>query len=184
MLDLDNLERLRWPKFLSPFLNSSSPWPIGFDDWWQRNKAHLSHLPSDLCEQWIHRHWLHSEFTFLPLESLNYRRKTWSGSELLRSIYRWQGGLLRPEFDYKTFQRSGGDDRTQTAIALDEGTWDYPMVLLSTPHGVIDGGRPLPNVRLVIVEGHQRHRYLNALHVLGRPPTGPHETIIVSSPIV
>lgn len=57
------------------------------------------------------------------------------------------------------------------------------MVLLSTPFGVIEGGVNLPNVRLVIVEGHQRHRYLNALHVLGRAPAGPHETIILSTPL-
>lgn len=55
------------------------------------------------------------------------------------------------------------------------------MVLLSTPFGVIDGGEALPDVLFVIVEGHQRHRYLNALHALGRAPAGPHETIILST---
>jgi hypothetical protein len=82
------------------------------------------------------------------------------------------------------FQRDGGEDRHATARALDSGTWDFPMVLLSTPGGVIDGNRPLPDVRLVIVEGHQRHRYLNALHALGHPPEGPHDTIILHSPLV
>lgn len=55
------------------------------------------------------------------------------------------------------------------------------MVLLSTPFGVIDSGELLPDLRLVIVEGHQRYRYLNALHVLGRAPALPHETIILST---
>jgi hypothetical protein len=49
---------------------------------------------------------------------------------------------------------------------------------------VIDGGEHRPQVRYVIVEGHQRHRYLNALHELGMPPAGPHEVIVISSPIV
>lgn len=55
------------------------------------------------------------------------------------------------------------------------------MVLLSTPNGIVVGGQVLPQVRLVIVEGHQRHRYLNALHALGMAPSGPHEVLILSS---
>lgn len=58
------------------------------------------------------------------------------------------------------------------------------MVLLSTPNGVIDAGEMRLAVRLVIVEGHQRHRYLNALHALGRPPAGLHEVIILSTPLI
>lgn len=107
-----------------------------------------------------------------------------SGPDLLASVHRAWGEELDPEFDYDTFQRRGGTDRHATALALDAGTWDYPMVLLSTPFGVIDGGNPLPDVRLVIVEGHQRHRYLNALHALGRAPAGPHETIVLTTPII
>ena len=58
------------------------------------------------------------------------------------------------------------------------------MVLLSTPHGVIDNGAAHPEVRYVLIEGHQRHRYLNALHARGTPPPGPHEVIILTSPLV
>lgn len=151
--------------------------------WWARNREMLAHLPRNLCEQCIYRHWTHSPFSFLPLDGLAWERRLWSGDELLASIHRAWGGELNPQFDHDAFQRRGGADRHPTAVALDEGTWDYPMVLLSTPFGVIDGGEVLPDVRLVIVEGHQRHRYLNALHDLGRAPAGPHETLILSTPL-
>lgn len=139
------------------------------------------HLPAVLCEQWIYRHWTHSPFTFLPLQTLAWQQRFLDGEELLGSVYRAFGGELNAQFDYETFQRRGGADRHRTAVALDCGSWDFPMVLLSTPYGIVDLNTAHPAVRLVIVEGHQRHRYLNALHALRRPPTGPHEVIILSS---
>jgi hypothetical protein len=172
-----------WPIHLEP-LNRDSVYKESFQDWWERVKSELSHLAPDLCEQWIYRHWTNSPFTFLPLNTLNWERKSWDGKILLSSIYRAWGGELHPQFDYDTFQRKGGNNRHPTALALDQGTWDYPMILLSTPNGVVDNGHILTDVRFVIVEGHQRHRYLNALHVLGRPPSGPHDTICISSPAV
>jgi len=181
-LNLDQVLPTAWPESLRP-IGESTFEKEPFSDWWHRNRQMLAHLPRDLVEQWIYRHWTHSPFSFLPLDDLTWKRRFWSGADLLRSIHRAWGEQLDPQFDYDTFQRQGGADRHPTALALDCGTWDYPMVLLSTPFGIIDGGRSMPSVRLVIVEGHQRHRYLNALHSLGKAPAGPHETIILSTPL-
>jgi len=180
--DLDHVPPTSWPEALRP-IGESTGAKEPFEVWWDRNRHALAHLPEDLTEQWIYRHWTHSPFSFLPLEDLTWERRPLRGADLLASVHRAWGGELHPEFDYETFQRRGGTDRHATALALDAGTWDYPMVLLSTPFGVIDGGKPLPDVRLVIVEGHQRHRYLNALHALGLAPAGPHETIVLTTPI-
>jgi hypothetical protein len=169
-----------WPEILRP-VNHDSHDKEAFDTWWQRNTVILSHLPPDLCQQWIYRHWTHSPFSFLQPETLTWERRFYDGQELLGSIYRAFGGDLHPQLDYETFQRKRGADRHQTAKALDSGTWDYPMILLFTPRGVIDVGNYLPDVRLLIVEGHQRHRYLNALHALGRAPFGSHEVLVLTT---
>ena len=176
-------DRSVWPAHLKP-RGEGTIEKEAFDSWWPRNRAELAHLPAVLCEQWIHRHWTHSPFSFLPLQTLASQKRSLGGEELLGSVYRAFGGELNPQFDYETFQRRGGADRHRTAVALDSDSWDYPMVLLSTPYGIVDVDTMHPPVRLVIVEGHQRHRYLNALHALGRPPTGPHQVIILSSPEV
>lgn len=172
-----------WPDRLRP-IGEGSFHSETFADWWTRNRAELGHLPPDLCEQWIYRHWTQSPFAFLPLDTLECERRIYPGEKLLASIYRAFAGTLHPQFDYDTFQRNGGDHRHATALALDSGTWDYPMVLLSTPYGVSNLGKLHRDVRLVIIEGHQRHRYLNALHALEMPPEGPHEVLVVSSPLV
>lgn len=179
--DLDHLPDLAWPEDFRP-VGEATAGKEAFGHWWLRNH-NLHHLPEALCEQWVYRHWTGSPFSFIPLDTLECRCEAWDGERILRSIYRAWGGELHPQFDYETFQRDGGEGRLQTAVALDSGTWDYPMVLLATPNGIIDAGEARPDVRLVIVEGHQRHRYLNALHELGSPPAGPHEIFILSTPL-
>lgn len=176
-------DRSVWPEQLRP-RDEGEFEKETFNQWWIRNGAKLRHLPPELCEQRIYRHWTHTRFRFLPLDNLSCERRWFAGEELLGSIYRAFGGDLHPQFDYKTFQRRGGEDRHPTAVALDSGSWDCPMVLLSTPNGIVDLGQNRPEVRHVIVEGHQRHRYLNALHMLGNPPIGPHEVFILTSPTV
>ncbi|MGE6695720.1 MAG: hypothetical protein BVN33_14310 [Proteobacteria bacterium ST_bin13] len=179
-LDLDVHREPVWPEHLRPVGEGSFD-KEDFATWWARHGAELGHLHPQLCEQWIHRHWTYSRFAWIPLGSLRWRLETMTGEAILGSIRREYGGELHPEFDYKTFARDDYLGRHQTAIALDSGTWDYPMVLLSTPNGVVSGGEDLADVRLVLVEGHQRHRYLNALHVRATPPAGPHLVFILDS---
>lgn len=182
--DLDAVRETAWPAHLMPEGEGDRFDKEPFEAWWPRVQGELGHLPPRLCEQWIHRHWLGSPFRFLPLQTLSWREVTMTGEALMAGVQRAWGGGLDAAFDYATFQRRGGDDRHPTARALDDGTWDYPMVLLSTPAGIHIEGRDHADARLVIVEGHQRHRYLAALHALGRPPAGPHSVYILSSPIV
>ena len=181
--DLTRAYESQWPIELRP-VGEGTIEKEAFGEWWIRHSDRLAHLPPDLCEQWIHRHWMYSPFKFLPLETLQWERQKWEGDKLLSAIYRSLGGELNPKYDYKVFQRKGGENHHPTALALDAGTWDYPMILLSTPNGIIESGYLKADVRLVIVEGHQRHRYLNALHFLDQQPDGPHEVIIISSPTV
>jgi hypothetical protein len=142
-----------------------------FTTWWARNEDQVGHLHPQLAEQWVYRHWADTEFSFLPLDSLTWELHEMAGAEILLRIRREIAKRLDPEFDYEQLQGLGGFGKAQTAEELDEGTWAYPIVALSTPtgwvtrdlmhpHGLIE----LPNERLMLLEGHQRHRYLNALH--------------------
>lgn len=114
-------DRSVWPRKIRP-VGYGSCCKEAFHQWWQRNNDVLSHLPPDLCEQRIYRHWTHSPFSFLALERLSCERCSYDGDELLGSIYFAFGGELHPQFANDTFQRKGGADRHQTALALDAGT--------------------------------------------------------------
>lgn len=83
--------RCVWPEHLMP-VGKGSLEKETFDAWWSRNGTELRHLPPVLCEQWIHRHWKHSPFTFLPLDTLTWEERHLSGDLLLRSVHRVFGG--------------------------------------------------------------------------------------------
>jgi hypothetical protein len=43
---------------------------IPFMEWWSQTKTHFSHVPENVAEQWLHRHWNGSPFGYL--KSKNY----------------------------------------------------------------------------------------------------------------
>ncbi|MGZ3250311.1 MAG: hypothetical protein ACXWIW_11855, partial [Croceibacterium sp.] len=74
--DLDHVPASTWPTELRP--EGDGTWQReDFQHWWKRVGPLISHLPPDLCEQWIYRHWGHTSFNFLPLDSLCWRREIW-----------------------------------------------------------------------------------------------------------
>ena len=179
-----------WPQHLQP-LDDDSFDKEPFADWWKRNHDEVGHLHPLLAEQWVYRHWRHTDFAFLPLESLEWDLLEMTGEEILRKVRREISKQLDPEWDYEQFHGRDGLGKTETARDLDGGTWTYPIVALSTPTGWITLSDEHPHnpvelrdERLMLLEGHQRHRYLNALHHRGTPPPGPHRVFVVRSPMV
>ncbi len=190
MLDLRAVGPRVWPKHLQP-LHDDSFHKEAFANWWERNQGEIGHLHPLLAEQWIYRHWRYTEFAFLPLGSLEWDLLEMTGNEILEKVRREISKQLDPDFDYEQFQGGDGWGKTETARDLDRGTWTYPIIALSTPSGWITQNAEHPHdaveltdERLMLLEGHQRHRYLNALHHRGTPPAGPHQVFVVRSPVV
>lgn len=173
-----------WPERLAPVGEGTFD-KEPFGDWWQRNYDELKHLQPELCEQWVYRHWKNSSFTFIPLDSLRCEELKMSTDEVLQRVHRELAGPLSPEFDRRVFEEPplGGLHPTAQAFA-ELGTWDYPIVTLRTPNGFAGYTVQKHDIELVLVEGHQRHRYLSALQHFGDSPAGPHRVFAVSSPVV
>jgi hypothetical protein len=190
MLDLTKVGPRIWPADLQPIGDNSAD-KEPFSNWWNRNQPTIGHLHPQLAEQWIYRHWDYTEFAFLPLDTLSWELREMEGKEILKDVRREISKQLDPEFDYEQFQGMHGFPKAQTARELDKGTWDYPIVALATPSGWVTRRYEhphdfvaLPDERLMLLEGHQRHRYLNSLHHRGTPPKGPHRVFVVKSPVV
>lgn len=132
-----------------------------------------------IAEQWIHRHFRETYFRFIPLETLAWRRESWSAEEILRRVH-LERDALDPKRDFKVFN----DGKLQTALDFNEHqTWSMPPVVLETPKGVVTWSEePLTDVRYVLVEGHKRLRYLAGALDAGRGG-GPHDLFILQSPI-
>ena len=59
-------------------------------------------------------------------------------------------------------------ERLQTAVALDDGEWDIAPIVLRTPNGFLDTYGHQIDAGFLLIEGHKRRRYLNALVERGR----------------
>lgn len=157
-----------------------------FEDWRNRNSERLFGLPDLLCEQWIYRYWCRAQFSFLALDTLTCEETRMSTTEILDQIHREYGVTPDPARDIHVFENrihESGLHPTARAFA-NLNTWDYPIVVLRTPHGIKNRRMENDQIKLVLVEGHQRHRYLMALSHAQRAPEGPHSVYILESPIV
>jgi hypothetical protein len=173
-----------WPERLKPVGEGGFD-KEPFEEWWGRQETELGHLPAELCEQWIYRHWHYSPFAFLPLDNLVCEELSLFTPDIIDNVHREYGGELNPGFDRNVFERGTLGEPLPTAKAfLERGTWDYPIVVLRTPNGFAGFTRVSQNIRLVLVEGHQRHRYLNALAFFRAAPPGPHRVFVLDSPMV
>jgi hypothetical protein len=174
MLDLEVLEETgEWPAELAPDGED-------FRAWWARHHHRLGHLHRRLVEQWVHRHWDTSPFRFIPLDTLSWRLGTWSAEKVLSSVVLLEAGVLDPEHDSECFAVAEG--RHPTVTGFQNGSWDYPIVVLETPRGVRRCEGPEPCARFLLIEGRQRVRYLNVL-TYEEVRTGPHLVFVLRSPV-
>jgi hypothetical protein len=164
VFDATNMEHeCVWDETLKPI--GEYPWEkeSSFPDWWKRVNKQLGHLRPQIAEQWIHRHWKRTPFKHVQLENLTWRLEQWKTSDIFEKIYVrndcWRNGLdsLTPDGDYE----ENKNDEDQPAKSLRSiGTWDYPIVVISTPNGVRDYDEHLAHVRFCMIEGHWRLQLL------------------------
>ena len=178
MLDLATDYRSVWPADLEP-IGYDTDNLESFGDWWERHQPRLEHLHPQICEQWVHRHFATAFCRFLPLEALKWRMEVLPTGELLKSVCPEFAKRFDPEIDYAQLHGDLAFTKCATAEALDNGTWDYPIIALETPEGVVSSAGERPDVRLVLIEGHSRYKYLNALSALGKPVNDCHEFFVL-----
>lgn len=178
MLKVDRSEQKLWTNRLKPSGQGSHD-KEHFSEWWLRNSSSLLNLHPLICEQWIYRHWHYSPWAFLPLRKLSWKLSELGTDEIIDNVYRVFATTLHPEYDFRVFNPENSNQLPTARPFSDTGTWDYPILTLETPNGVDDGFNQIPDAKLCLIEGHQRHRYLNALKHRGIR-TGPHKMFILT----
>lgn len=183
MLDVRRSPPCVWPVSLCPLRHGEFD-KEPFLPWWERNRDALSNLHAQIAEQWVHRHWDRSPYTFVPLHEISWVLEDWQVPRILAEIHIPFREFNDPEFDYDALHRNSGFGPTRTAKALDTGTWDFPIIVLRTDTGIRDSDGNHPDSRFLLIEGHQRMRYLNALTTLDRlkhVAPGPHAVFVLKA---
>ncbi len=115
---------------------------------------------------------------FIPLEDLSAQVELWTPSSFLENVATVRDmEEMDPVFDYEVFQGREVGSKLPTAIALDEGAWDYAPIVMPVRGGVRDSLGELKRRPYFLVEGHRRRRYLNALISQGRELS--HQRVLV-----
>ena len=132
----------------------------------------------------MYRHWHISPYSYLPLDTLRCDAQYFTAERLFSEIYPAAAKPLNPEHDYWCFEKLLDGSRHPTACDIDNNTWDYPIVALSTPSGV-DTGEPAEKLwPFMLIEGHSRYRYLHARYRLGYQIGASHAVYVLTSPVV
>lgn len=179
MLNLLNDRKENWPDSLRP-IGEGELEKEPFEDWWVRHGAELKNLHPQIAEQWVYRHWTWAHFKFLELRRITWSVQRFSTIDFLNNVHLEFGGPADSEYDYRVFMGDGaiGGKKTLTAENWQDGTWTIPPVVLATPQGIIGHEGRSPSVKMVLVEGSLRYRWLNALHERG-VETGPHDIYVL-----
>ncbi|MET4103129.1 hypothetical protein ABIE58_002566 [Roseovarius sp. MBR-78] len=154
-----------------------------FDSWWKRNYAIISHLNKEICEQWIYKYGPDHPHSYLELDKVSWTQEMWTPEHFVQSVRSATDNRLAPEFDYEVFNRDGFNTHP-TATALNLGSWDFAPIVLYTPGGFLDRYRAMQNYEYLLIEGHQRRRYLNALVAQGQQLSEQRVFVLISPDIL
>jgi len=172
----------KWPLRWMP-RDCDTPGQESFTAWWSRVREELGHLDPRVLEQWIHRHWTHTVYR-LDLLRLTSELRKMSTEEILSSVgsvddFRPEDREVDSEALVRTFNPSG-EPFEPAATMNATGSWNIPIVVLESPAGFAYGDRATPDVRLWLIEGHLRFRYLRALVSTGRPVAREHDVLLLT----
>lgn len=169
-----------WGEDLKP--NGHETWnKEEFSIYWERNKFLFFDLPPELIEQWVFRYFDSHPHCYIPLSDIKCTKVKIEPREFMDNVRSATDNILNPDWDYEVFHNNPKGHPTSNA--LDQGSWDYPPVLLSVPDGFTDGYDSWPEAKYLLIEGHQRRRYLNAL-LHRNKALQKQEVYIIESPVV
>lgn len=137
-----------------------------FEQWHQRVREQIPHVPACVAEHWLCRHGIHTPYDWLPLSRMRFERETWGLARVL-SIGEGVEPLWSPNWseDLDTDPNHYESELGQYMLA--NGTWPVPIIVLDNEAGLQSpDGEPL--ARWHLIEGHMRSAYMDHLAKTGQ----------------
>lgn len=72
----------RYPAPLAPRFEESGAVATPFTEWWAAVKYAFPKVPEEVARDWLHRHWSHAPFCWLPSSNYTFRRVEWASDRL------------------------------------------------------------------------------------------------------
>jgi hypothetical protein len=78
-----------YPKHLAPEFLESGGVATPFEEWWPRVKYDFPNVPEEVARYWLHEHWSHSPFGWIPSASYCFEKVLWRSADLAQIRSRW-----------------------------------------------------------------------------------------------
>jgi len=162
-----------YPEDFAPAFDEAGGVVTPFVEWWARVCRHYSNVPEDVAQQWIHRHWSRSSFSFLTSSRYSFSKERWPSIKLddVRSRandWDFVKTLARGEYLYSL-------DTWLVRFMRTHKRFPEPIIILDNRAGEIEGDPNFPvhgtfPRSYIVVEGHTRFElatWLRRLDELG-----------------
>src|SRR5262245_12542937 len=120
-----------WPSSIAPRIGINELAKEPFPAWHARVGHRIPHVPVNVAEHWIHRHWGHSPYEFLPLGRLRFEAQTWSLGQLRAVGFGgrgWSGAWS--EIDLTRLDQPMVKGTPLARMMMTVGTWPEPVIVL------------------------------------------------------
>ena len=165
-----------YPSSLAPAFEEGGGVATPFDEWWPMARKHYEYVPEEVGRDWLHRHWSHSPFGWLPSAAYRFRLVEWPHDQLHNIRTGWSDFIEDPTPAIEHGRYLAVDHRKRFTYPLAEvmistGTFPVPPVVIDNRDGHLaslpGASFPYPPAHLLI-EGHRRFNIAAYLATIGQ----------------
>lgn len=165
-----------YPSRLAPKFEESGAVATPFKEWWPTVKNAFPFVPDDVARDWLHRHWSHSPFGWLPSREYRFRLIEWPSERLCEVKSGWSDFSDDPyeNIDHGRFlvEENLREHRYRLInYIVDHRTFPVTPIILNNNDGHLAKVRgahfPFP-AGFILIEGHLRFNIASYLASVGR----------------
>lgn len=176
-----------YPEALAPDFEPDGAVRTPFSEWWKIVNGSFPNIPTEVAEQWLHRHWGQSNFGWMPSSKYDFKKEQYPLSVLSQIRTNWsnyekdnQSALDQGKFicgDHPS-RHWPSDEIWLVKYMRNENSFPVPPIILDNHNGHLEDteaspiwAKTLPQ-ELILIEGHTRLNiglYLSSINELSEP---------------
>ncbi len=168
-----------YPEHLAPEFEEGGGVATPFEEWWKIVQPSFSKVPEEVARFWLHEHWSHSPFSWLPSAEYRFEKKEWPSSELCNIRSGWcefspDNEKCKAQGKYLIDGRPEAARYPTARYMVENVDFPTPIIVLDNRDGhLVQGVLPtsawsrLPPA-FILIEGHRRFNMALYLVAVGR----------------
>jgi hypothetical protein len=171
-----------YPENLKPRFDAGGAVEEPFREWWPKVKANFPSVPENVAQYWLHEHWSHSPYSFLPSKDYRFDLVSWPSQKLFEARSTWnrfvEDNAECVEHGHDLVEEWHMPEPYRTvAYMLEHHDFPAPLIILDNRDGHVVPEfeyQAIPSA-YVLMEGHRRFNIALYLQTAGR--LNPHVNV-------